>query len=84
MGEQNFVKDMRILKLGSSDVILGMYWLRSYSPIVFYFQSLHLIFSKDRKEVRLHRGKASVSVESMNGESLQKLIHKGTRCCLGN
>lgn len=61
MGEQEFQKDIRALKLGSSDMILGIDWLRQYNPIAFDSVSLAISFVKDGQQVSLPGGKKEFS-----------------------
>jgi hypothetical protein len=37
MQNYEFVADLRILKLGRCDIVLGVDWLRKFSPILFDF-----------------------------------------------
>lgn len=60
MGDQIFKKNLRVLKLGSSDLILGIDWLKQFSPIMFDFTPLKLSFMKDGEEVSLQGGKEGI------------------------
>lgn len=76
MNNPKFKHDMRVLKLGSGDLILRMDWLKTYSPIMFGFQSLQMSFSKNGEEVKLKESKEGVKLKHMSEKSLQKKWYK--------
>lgn len=41
--------DLRLLKLGDCDIVLGVDWVRQYNPIVFDFKELKLSFARESK-----------------------------------
>ena len=42
------ITNLRILKLGRCDVLLGVNWLRNYSPILFNFIKIKISFKKEK------------------------------------
>ncbi|KAL3533589.1 hypothetical protein ACH5RR_007110 [Cinchona calisaya] len=52
MQDYEFRHLVRVLKLGGSDMVLGVHWLTRYSPIQMDFQQLNISFDKEgRKRV---------------------------------
>ena len=49
MQNYEFVADLRILKLGICDIVVGVDWLRKFSPILFDFIKMKISFFKKRK-----------------------------------
>ena len=47
MNGENFSTDLRLLKLGSRDVVLGVDWMKGISPISFDFNKMEVTFEKD-------------------------------------
>lgn len=48
-----FSHDVRRLPLGGCDMVLGVDWMRSYSPMVFDFQKMEVTFEKNGEPVLL-------------------------------
>ena len=48
-----FKADLRILKPGRCDVVLGVDWLQIYSPILFYFIKMKISFRKEGGMIEL-------------------------------
>jgi len=42
MQGKEFKADLRILKLGGCDIVLGVDWMRTVSPLVFDFNKLEV------------------------------------------
>jgi hypothetical protein len=49
MQNYEFVADLRILKLGICDIVVGVDWLMKFSPILFDFIKMKISFFKKRK-----------------------------------
>jgi len=47
---QEFITDLRLLKLGECDIVLGVDWMRIFNPIIFDFNKLEVTFEEGRKE----------------------------------
>ena len=69
--------DLRLLKLGGCDVVLGVDWMKNVSPIYFDFNKMEETFEKEGRKMTL-RGSKEVGVCKMiTGKGLQKLLkHK--------
>ena len=48
-----FKANLRVLKLGRHDIVLGVDWLKQYSPVLFYFIKLRLSFKKNDGMIEL-------------------------------
>lgn len=53
MQDYEFHANLRILKLRRCDIVLGVDWLRGYSPILFDFMRMKFSFKKDRRSIEL-------------------------------
>lgn len=53
MQGQEFTAELRLLKLGGCDIVLGMGWMWTVSPLVFDFNNLEVTFEVGRKKVTL-------------------------------
>ena len=53
MQNYEFIADLRILKLGRCDMVLGVDWLRKFSPILFDFIKMKLTFKKEGRMLEL-------------------------------
>ncbi|KAL4326420.1 hypothetical protein GQ457_11G000050 [Hibiscus cannabinus] len=73
MHGHQFQHDFRVLHMGGSDMVLGVDWMRRYSPIFMDFNAMTLSFNKDGQEVLLHGGKRNVDLKFISWEELQKL-----------
>jgi len=54
MSGQEFLANLRILKLGGCHVVLGVDWMKSVSPLVFDFNTLEVTFRWEDQQVTLH------------------------------
>ena len=75
---------MRTLKLGGSDMVVGVDWLKKYSPVVFDFNFLFIQFSKDGQTVTLnsndYEGELSLLRESKARKWFRKHIYGVIGC----
>ncbi|KAL4379604.1 hypothetical protein GQ457_02G023110 [Hibiscus cannabinus] len=71
-----FEHDFRVLKMDGSDMVLGVDWMRRYSPIIMDFNEMTLSFKRGNQEVVLHGGKRTPVVKVISGEKMQKLTDK--------
>ncbi|KAL8171875.1 hypothetical protein V2J09_023679 [Rumex salicifolius] len=76
MQKHKFAFDMRILKLGGCDMVLGVDWLRKFSPLTFDFKELKLSFMRDGEPIELVGFKEQAMVQMIKGTRLQKLLNK--------
>lgn len=49
----NSKANLRLLKLGKCDMVIGVDWLRVYSPILFDFMKMKISFKKDGRVIKL-------------------------------
>ena len=72
MQSYEFVVDLRILKLGRCDMVLGVDWLRKFSPILFDFIKMKITFKKEGRMLELKGIIKTASLQSMTVEKVQK------------
>ena len=53
MHGEPFKVDLRLLKLGGCDIVLGVDWMKGVSPINFNFNIMEVTFEKDGKRMTL-------------------------------
>jgi hypothetical protein len=53
MQDYEFKSNLRVLELGRHDIMLGVDWLKKYSPVLFDFIKLRLSFKKDGRMIEL-------------------------------
>ena len=74
MNEEDFVAEMRLLKLGGRDVMLRVDWMKGISPISFDFNKMEVTFEKDGK-IRTLIGNHELGVCKMiSGKRLQMMF----------
>ena len=73
-----FSHDLRVLPIGGSDIVLGVDWMKVYSPLIFDFNEMSVSFQKDGQQVILKEGHYEPTLKLISGEKLQKLIDNDT------
>lgn len=53
MGAHHFIFDMRILKLGGCDVVLGVDFMRRFGPILFGYSNLSITLRYGDREITI-------------------------------
>ncbi|XP_027166158.1 uncharacterized protein LOC113766138 [Coffea eugenioides] len=77
MQGHTFTHDVFVLDLEPYDLILGVDWMKSYSPITFDFKTLHLSFEKEGEQVVLRGDTSTANGRMQQGISAHKDIkHK--------
>ncbi|XP_027171876.1 uncharacterized protein LOC113771497 [Coffea eugenioides] len=77
MQDHKFTHDVFVLDLEPYDLILGVDWMKSYSPITFDFKKLHLSFEKEGEQVVLRGDSNTANVRMQQGLSAHKYVkHK--------
>ncbi|KAL4346959.1 hypothetical protein GQ457_17G027670 [Hibiscus cannabinus] len=76
MHGHTFEHDFRVLSMGGSDMVLGVDWMRRYSPISMDFNNMTLSFQKDGEQIVLKGGPRQPTVKFISSEKLQKLTEK--------
>jgi len=72
MQSYEFVVNLRILKLGRCDMVLGVDWLRKFSPILFDFIKIKITFKKEGRMLELKGIVETASLQRMTVEKVQK------------
>lgn len=74
MNKKRFQAQLRVLPLGSYDVVLGVDWLGSLGPVTFNYQELQLQFQSQGKTITLYGNQHTnrPSLKMMTGDSFAK------------
>ncbi|KAL4347374.1 hypothetical protein GQ457_17G020990 [Hibiscus cannabinus] len=80
MQGESFVHDFRVLKMGGSDMVLGVDWMGRFSPIVMDFQKMTISFKKDGQRVVLQGGKRVTNVKLISEKKMSRLTEKEPEC----
>lgn len=67
---------MRVLKLGGSDMVLGVDWLSQFNPVVFDFQRSSIKFSYQGMEVELKSAIMDEELLMMEGRQMNQWIRR--------
>ncbi|XP_039069068.1 uncharacterized protein LOC120215444 [Hibiscus syriacus] len=73
-----FEYDFRVLTLGGSDMVLGVDWMKKYSPLLMDFIHMTLSFQKDGEKITLRGGQNSPIIKLISDSKLQKLMEKNS------
>ncbi|KAL4278717.1 hypothetical protein GQ457_03G025020 [Hibiscus cannabinus] len=73
MQGHRFEHDFRVLQLGGSDMVLGVDWMRKYSPITMDFNKMTLQFLKEEQPITLQGVDA---IDSTTPACLQPLLEQ--------
>ncbi|KAL2505089.1 Uncharacterized protein Adt_20710 [Abeliophyllum distichum] len=65
---------MRTLKLGGSDMVLGVDWLNQFGPVPFDFDEGHISFMSNKKRVTLCSGSFDGKFELISGPQLDSSL----------
>ena len=71
-----------MLDLEPYDMIIGVDWMKKYSPLTFDFKALQIIFDKEREQVLLKRDSDTAQVKLRKGEATGKVIRHKVRKAL--
>ena len=74
MQGQEFITDLRLLKLAGCDIVLGVDSMRTVSPIIFDFKKLEVTFEKDGKRLTLIGSLDMGACKLISGKKLQKFF----------
>ncbi|XP_026399605.1 uncharacterized protein LOC113295486 [Papaver somniferum] len=72
----NFSFDFRVLDLGGCDMVLGVDWMRTISPVKFDFKMMTVSFIQDSKEIELKGITEDIRISSISVGSCQKYLKK--------
>ncbi|KAL4272664.1 hypothetical protein GQ457_13G022100 [Hibiscus cannabinus] len=76
MQDHQFQHDFRVLTMGGSDMVLGVDWMKKYSPVSMDFNNMTLSFYKDTELIILKGGNPSSTIQCISGNKFQKLAEK--------
>lgn len=68
MAENHFILDMRILKLGGGDMVLGVDFMKKFGPVLFDYQQLLIILRARDREIRIQGMKPDSSLSLISAE----------------
>jgi len=77
MGSKTFVEDLRILKLGGCDVILGNDWMKKYNPTKFDHEKQCVTIGRKSNKVVLRAIPDKGQISMITGSTMSKLFSKG-------
>ncbi|XP_071939043.1 uncharacterized protein [Coffea arabica] len=75
MQGHNFTQDVYVLDLEPYDLILGVDWMKHYSPMTFDFKELTLSFDKEGETVLLQGDSHTAKVRMRQGTAAQRYPH---------
>ncbi|GKA15840.1 C2H2 and C2HC zinc fingers superfamily protein, putative isoform 1 [Tanacetum coccineum] len=73
---QTFEADLRVLMLGGCDMVLGVEWLRRYSPVTFDYDLTEVTLSDREKKIVLKGTTEEGSLSMISGEGFNRLLRK--------
>nr|XP_027071740.1 uncharacterized protein LOC113696535 [Coffea arabica] len=79
--DYQFQFDMKIMELGSWDIILGVDWMCQFSPITFDFHTLSIALSDRGQLLHLQGFINQPTMELMRGRDLRSFIQEKKRSC---
>ncbi|XP_026416204.1 uncharacterized protein LOC113311598 [Papaver somniferum] len=82
--EHEFQWDMRLLKLGGCDMVLGVDWMKIMSPMSFDFQKLTVTFTTNGKTITLQGNTSSAQISMISGSDLHKWLKKNKHGLVGS
>lgn len=77
MQGEEFSTDLRILELGGCDIILGVDWMRTVSPLTFDFNKLEVTLDLKGRKLTLKGSLEVGECKMIIGKKLQRLLLKG-------
>nr|XP_027093534.1 uncharacterized protein LOC113713927 [Coffea arabica] len=82
MQGHTFTQDVFVMDLEPYDMILGVDWMKSYSPITFDFKRLNLSFEKGGEHVVLKGDSNNANVRMQQGSTAHKFVRHKIRKAL--
>ncbi|KAL4348329.1 hypothetical protein GQ457_17G014550 [Hibiscus cannabinus] len=83
MQGHRFEHNFRVLQMGGTDMVLGVDWMKVYSPITLDFQEMTMRFTKGGQDIVLQGGNKGPVVKIISGDKLQKMTEKEPELCGG-
>ena len=76
MQGQEFFMDLSVLELGGCDIVLGVDWMRTVSPLTFDFNKLEVTLDVVREKLTLVGSLEMGECKLITGKKLQMLLAK--------
>ncbi|KAE8675396.1 C2H2 and C2HC zinc fingers superfamily protein, putative isoform 1 [Hibiscus syriacus] len=73
MQGHTFSHDFRLLKLGGSDMVLGVDWMKLFSPILMDFNNMTLSFDHEGEQICIQGQQPSTELYQISGATLLKM-----------
>lgn len=73
-----FMADLRVLELGGCDIVLGVDWMKTVSPLTFDFNKLEVMVDVEGRKLTLVGNVEQGECKLISGKRLQKLIQKNS------
>ncbi|XP_039011243.1 uncharacterized protein LOC120140328 [Hibiscus syriacus] len=73
MQGHSFIHDFRLLQLGGSDMVLGVDWMRLFSPILMDFNKMTMSFVHKGKQITIQGQQQSNFLQQISGATLLKM-----------
>ncbi|XP_060181956.1 uncharacterized protein LOC132611554 [Lycium barbarum] len=77
MQEEGFIFDIRVLKIGGCDMVLGMDWIDMIAPIILNTRPLSLSFLKEGKMITLLGMTRKQNISQVDSNELYKMLKSG-------
>ena len=68
--------DLRVLELGGCDIVLGVDWMRTVSPLTFDFNKLEIMVEIEGRRLTLLGSLEQGECKMIGGKKLQKMMLK--------
>ncbi|XP_039004688.1 uncharacterized protein LOC120131883 [Hibiscus syriacus] len=76
MQDHQFFHDFRVLNLGGSDMVLGVDWMRKYSPILMDFNAMTITFEKEGQQLSIQGHQAPFLMKTVSNDKMHKITAK--------
>ena len=76
MQGQKFCHSVYLLELEPYDLIIGVDWMKAYSPLTFDFKQLQVSFSKDGDMATLRGDEGTANTRMTKGEVAKRYMRK--------
>ncbi|XP_059292482.1 uncharacterized protein LOC132045931 [Lycium ferocissimum] len=77
MQEEGFIFDIRVLKIGGCDMVLGMDWIDMIAPIILNTRPFSLSFLKEGKMITLLGMTRKQNISQVDNNELYKMLKSG-------
>ncbi|XP_012849939.1 PREDICTED: uncharacterized protein LOC105969713 [Erythranthe guttata] len=77
MGKHHFIFEMRLLKLGGCDAVIGVDFMQKFGPVLFDHVNQFVTLRHGIKDITIHADKQEGSISMITGQMLSKMFKKG-------